>query len=65
MKHSLYTTPVEKHLYCDLSGPAWGCYLDGTEAKDCFTEKQLPLSINTKELLAVLYGIMSHINELK
>ena len=65
MKHTLYTTPVEKHLYCDSSGPAWGSYLDGREAKDCFTEKQLPLSINTKELLAVLYGIMSHINKLK
>ena len=62
MEHSLHTRPVEKHLYCDSTGPAWGSYLDDHVAKDCFTEKQLPLSINTKELLAVLYGIMSHIN---
>ena len=65
MKRSLHTTPVQKHLCCDSSGPAWGSYLDGKEAKECFTEKQLPLSINTKELLAVLYGIMSHIHNLK
>ena len=64
MECSLHTSPVQKHLYCDSSSPAWGSYIDGLEAKDCFTEKQLHLSINTKELLAVLYGIMSHIKHL-
>ena len=65
LERSLHTTPVDKHLYCDSSGQGWGSYIDGVEAKSVFAQNQLHLSINSKELLAVYYGLLSHIDKLR
>ena len=65
LERSLYNRQPTLELYCDASGVAWGSYLNGVEAKAPFNEKQLTLSINSKELLAVLYSIQSHIASLK
>ena len=65
LERSLYIPQPNLELYCDASGLAWGSYLNGIEAKAPFAENQLHLSINSKELLAVLYGIQSHLDKLK
>ena len=61
MKRSLYLHPPELHLYVDSCNEAWGSVLEGKEIKSVFSHEQQLLHINTKELLAVYYGILSHI----
>ena len=65
MKHSLYTRNPTLHLYVDSSGEAWGSVLGSRVMKSVFSEEQKQLHINTKELLAVYYGINSHLDTLK
>ena len=61
MERSLYLHPPEVHLYVDSCDEAWGSVLEGKEIKSVFSHEQQLLHINTKELLAVYYGILSHI----
>ena len=62
---SLHTADPKHHLYCDASGKSWGAVLNKVEAKAHFSDEQRKLSINTKELLAVLYGLQSHVTKLR
>lgn len=48
----------------DASGFAWGAYCSGVYANGHFSEKEMPLSINTKETLAIKYGLFSFEKEL-
>ena len=46
-------------MYSDASGDAWGCVTSGGCANGAFSEKQKLCSINTKELMAIYFGISS------
>ena len=65
MKKSLHVRSPTFHLYVDSSGESWGAVLGSSEVKSVFSESQKNLHINTKELLAVLYGISSHLHILR
>ena len=58
---SLHAKPVDVCLYTDSSKDGWGCSInnseEGTNGK--FSQQQTSLSINTKELLAILYSLQS------
>ena len=58
---SLHAKPVDVCLYTDSSKDGWGCSTnnseEGTNGK--FSAHLIPLSINTKELLAILYSVSS------
>ena len=43
----------------DTRGYRWGCTFNGQTANGHFSEAKLPLSINTKETLAIWYGFSS------
>ena len=43
----------------DASSYAWGAVLNGVIAQGHFSPAEIPLSINTKETLAIWYGFMS------
>ena len=49
----------------DACSYGWGCVLNGTEAKGHFSPIEQMFSINTKELLTILYGLRSFKNEIK
>ena len=61
MKKSLYTRKPTEKLYCDSCGKSWGSVLNGKVAQSYFSVAQQGLCINTKELLAVYYGIQCHL----
>ena len=46
-------------LLTDASGYAYGGYLNGIYCQGFFSEHEMPLSINSKETLAVWYSILS------
>ena len=48
----------------DASSYAWGCYYDGNIAQGYFSPLELPLSINSKETLAIWYGLHSFRHQL-
>ena len=52
-------------VYSDACDYGWGMVVNGVIANGHFSEKELPLSINTKETLAIWYGLKSHIDLLK
>ena len=58
---SLHEKPVDVCLYTDSSKDGWGCSInnseEGTDGK--FSENLIQFSINTKELLAILYSLLS------
>ena len=49
----------------DASSYTWGAVLNGVTAQGHFSPSELPLSINTKETLAIWYGFMSFANYLE
>ena len=65
LSKSLHLRPPEIKVFCDASKMGWGSVVNGKVAKAPFSEHQLKLSINTKELLAVYYGVLSHLDELR
>ena len=46
-------------LLTDASGYGYGGYLNGIYCQGFFSEREMPLSINSKETLAVWYSILS------
>ena len=64
---TLQTTPVQSlhkptfncHFYSDAAKFAWGPLIAGDTANGAFSTKQQLLSINTRELLAIYFGLMS------
>ena len=52
-------------IYMDACIEGWGCYFEGNFANGHFSKSEMPFSINTKETLAILYGIRSFMHALK
>ena len=52
------------HFYSDVTLEGWGVLIKGVNANGTFSEKQSSLSINTKELLAIYYGLASFKNHI-
>ena len=50
---------------CDALQKGWAGCFNGETANGHFSDVELPLSINCKELLAVLYALKSHVSELQ
>ena len=46
-------------LYVDAYDQSWGAYFRGVKARGHFNQQELSFSINTKETLAVWYGLLS------
>ena len=46
-------------IWTDASSYAWGAFHNNTIAHGYFSPLEMPLSINTKETLAILYGLCS------
>ena len=65
MTRSLEQCAVTTHVYSDASKLAYGGHWDGREVQSYFTEKQAQLSINSKELLAILYTLSSFAADLR
>ena len=64
------TAPIRRDnptivLYSDASGYGYGSFCEGEYCQGFFSEKELPLSINSKETLAVWYSILSFRSKLK
>ena len=47
---------------CDASEKGWSADFDSTRANGRFSLLEMPFSTNTKEILAVLFGLRSHIH---
>ena len=64
---SLHPIRVSLHMYSDSSGFAWGCAIPSLQrqAQGRFTQKQASHSINTKELLAIYFGVLSFREDLR
>ena len=60
----LHKTSPDMTLQTDSSSYAWGSYLNGKTAQGRFSEHEMPLSINTKETLAIWYSLRSFHSEL-
>ena len=56
---SLIPLSYSTNFYSDASGFGWGALIEGHNANGPFSEKQKMLSINTKELLAIYFGLSS------
>ena len=54
--HSAHPSEI---IFMDASSYAWGCYYNGNIAQGYFSPLELPLSINSKETLAIWYGLCS------
>ena len=65
LSKSLHSTPPTCKIFCDACNTGWGSVVNCVEKKGAFSAKQLHLSVNTKELLAVYYGIVAHLPQLK
>ena len=48
------------YIFMDASLKGYGSVWNGQEVQGLFTEKQMHLSINTKELLAIYYTLGAH-----
>ena len=65
--HMLQNTPVRSihktafncHFYLDAAKSGWGTLVAGDTVNGAFSSKQQLLSINTRELLAVYFGLLS------
>ena len=56
---SLIPLSYATHFYSDASRFGWGALIEGHNVNGPFSEKQKLLSINTKELLAIYFGLSS------
>ena len=56
---SLKQTSYKVHFFSDATLEGWGTLMKGVNANGTFSAKQNSLSINTKELLAIYYGLSS------
>ena len=65
LKHSLAVKEHDIEMFCDSSGFVWGSVANGVVAQSYFSEQEARLSINSKELLAIFYGLRSHRERLK
>ena len=54
----------ELSISFDACSYGWGCVLNGMEAKGHFSPLEQMFSINTKELLPILYGLCSFKNDI-
>ena len=64
--HRLITRdPPDLIMQTDSSSYAWGSHLNGLTAQGRFSEAEMPLSINTKETLAIWYLMRSFRHQLK
>ena len=54
---SLHKKPVTETIWTDSSGYGFGCVWRDEKVQGRFTDTQLQLSINTKELLAIYYSL--------
>ena len=50
---------------CDASKRGWSACFDGVKANGHFSTIEAPFSTNTKEILAVLYGLRSHVTNFR
>ena len=51
-------------MFTDACDWGWGCFYNGEYANGHFSALEAPLSINTKETLAILYGVRSFLHKL-
>ena len=67
MKRFLHKPPVTAEMSCDSSGYGWASVISGSAkmSQGLFSEREKEYSINTKELLAIYYGLSSHIKSLR
>ena len=65
MKKSLYKPSITAELVCDASGYGFGSVALGQKSQGLFSEEEKKFSINTKELLAIYYGLATHLSILK
>ena len=56
----LVEKPHTISMYCDVSSFGWGAVVNNTQVQGMFSEKFKKLSINSKELMAVYYGVLCH-----
>ncbi len=49
--------PIQVYLQTDSSAYAWGAHCEGKKAQNYFSEREIDFDINTKEMLAVKYGL--------
>ena len=56
---SLDSHPISAKLYADACSYGWGTVLNGKTTHVFFSPQEKPLSINTKEILAVWYALHS------
>ena len=63
--HVFRKDPDRPTIFMDACKYGWGCFFDSSFTNGHFSESELPLSINTKETLAILYGIRSFLHRLK
>ena len=61
----MFIPPPEVTIFTDASSRGWGAFLYGVHANGRFSEAEAPLSINTKECLAIMYGLRSFTDRLK
>ena len=69
--HVLPTTAAPIHrgnpsleIWTDASLEGWGCFFDSFRIQGRFTVQEQELSINTRELLAIKYGIRSFLDRI-
>ena len=63
-KRSIRKPNPDVVLYTDASSYGWGAILNNMKANGHFSFKEKDFSINTKEPLAILYGLQSFLPEL-
>ena len=56
---SLHKPPFNCHFYSDAAKSGWGALVAGDSANGAFSMKQQQLSINTRELLVIYFGLLS------
>ena len=59
------TPPINLELFTDASFYGWGAVLLDDPARGLFSEAELVHSINTKESLAILYAVLSFLDQLR
>ena len=64
---SLEQQTADISLFMDSSKSGWGCSVNGTDrgASGHFVESDMNRSINSKELLAILFSLKCHVEEFK
>ena len=64
-ERQLSQMPINEEMSVDSSGYGWGCAFRGQAAKSRFNAQHMSLSINSKELLAIKFGIQSFLSQLR